>query len=109
MYCQRCGTKLNDSDQFCPHCGLPIDHEEAEQGYQRDNAPIEVNDKPARVLGILSIVFSLLSVGYLGIILGIVGVCLSQEKKSRVLNLIGISISAVMILITVVLAAGYHS
>ena len=105
MYCQRCGQKLNDTDQFCPHCGLPIDHEEAERGYQRYNAPVDVNDRPSQVLGILSIIFAFASVGYVGIILGIIGVCLALEKKNRILNLVGIFISSLMILLSVVVMA----
>jgi hypothetical protein len=105
MYCQRCGQKLNDNDQFCPHCGLPIDHEEAERGYQRYNAPVEVNDTPAKVLGILSLVFAIPSMGYLGIILGIIGACLALEKKNRFLNLLGIFLSSLMILLSVVFMA----
>lgn len=29
MYCQYCGSKLNDSDKFCTNCGAPVTRQEA--------------------------------------------------------------------------------
>ena len=29
MFCQNCGSELNNTDKFCPNCGAPVEVREA--------------------------------------------------------------------------------
>ena len=37
MYCEKCGTKLEDNARFCPNCGSPVGSENIPKGNEEDN------------------------------------------------------------------------
>lgn len=47
MYCLRCGTKIDDNTEYCPHCGANIKEEQARYNYQpREEITPTINLQP---------------------------------------------------------------
>ncbi len=122
MYCKNCGQQIDDNAYVCIHCGVRTDMPQkpkAEEkkrfcshcGEQIDpDAYICVhcgvrtgvngfnqrkNSSTATLCAILSIIVSVLSVTFLGAVLGIVGMSIAIDKsdnKAIKLNLVAISI-----------------
>ena len=132
-YCVECGYKLEDDAKFCPSCGKkqPFldeiksidDNKDNQSEYNEvvglnDGSDITTslmnnkennNGKASLVLGILSIVFSLLLISSpIGLILGIIGLLVSKNGKYKSLNAIGIIIFLVIaIILLIVNILGY--
>lgn len=99
-YCSKCGTALEDDMTACPNCG-------AEQGEVRTKycskcgAAVDIDavvcpkcgcklaEKESSAWGILSLIFGLLG-GWLGLVLGIMGLKRCQKKSTRVMCILGI-------------------
>ncbi len=71
MFCNQCGTQVNDGQAFCPNCGAPIGAQQeqntapmnsmpASAPYQQPMAPMggssNTNNTIALILGIVSII-----------------------------------------------------
>lgn len=110
MFCHHCGRQIDDNDRFCPYCGCKNDTDslpETEKGIRPYDAPEVVNDRGAHLLGVLSIIFGILSLGTVGLVLGIVGLATAKKVDNRVLNIVGIIISAFMLLIAALTYSRY--
>ena len=109
MFCEKCGTKLNDGAAFCHVCGTPTHAEPSEQKSTYQSSPygeLESTLSTAKTLGILAIVGACtITLG--GLICGIVGFLKvkdlqvppqyeAQKESARKLNLIGIIIAAAL-------------
>lgn len=82
-YCSKCGKELHDEAIVCPHCGCGAEN---------------VNKKESKALGILSIIFGALG-GWLGLILGIIGLCVCKEQSNKRNCIIGMCLFGAWILI----------
>ena len=75
MFCNQCGTQVNDGQAFCPNCGAPIGAQQeqntapmnsmpASAPYQQPMAPMggssNTNNTIALILGIVSIILGVL-------------------------------------------------
>ena len=101
MYCNNCGSKIKEGDKYCPNCGNEIEVDSIftnyEEGYTLDSEksssstqtpPVDQenkksDDKQARVLSILAIIFGAFG-GWLGLVFGIIG--LIKNKEGDLLN-----------------------
>jgi hypothetical protein len=110
MFCHHCGRPIDDNDRFCPYCGYRNDNDslpETEKGIKPYDAPEVINDRGPHLLGVLSIVFAFLSLGTLGLILGIVGLSTSKKVDNRILNIVGIILSAFMLILAALTYSRY--
>ena len=110
MFCHHCGRQIDDNDRFCPYCGQKNDVDslpETEKGIRPYDAPEIIDDRAAHVLGILSIIFGVLSLGTAGLILGIIGIAVAKKVDNRVLNIVGIIISAFMLILAALTYSRY--
>lgn len=101
MYCISCGKELNDEETFCPTCGEKVgepvisafDFSKSNFQRNRENG-LKSNAKTASkyfmatlISGILSVIFSALNylglpfVHMVGIVLGIIAICLANNDK----------------------------
>ena len=103
MFCNQCGTQVNDGQAFCPNCGAPIGAQQeqntapmnsmpASAPYQQPMAPMggssNTNNTIALILGIVSIILGVLG-GVLfgvfgaafGLVAGVVALVLSIGEK----------------------------
>lgn len=89
MYCVKCGTKMDDGNNFCPKCGEEVKKDETaaqQQQSQLETAPSNKNKKKTRI-----IVVSVAVVIILAAII-IVCVCLQKDKdKTEPVNQMGIT------------------
>ena len=84
MFCNQCGTQVNDGQAFCPNCGAPIGAQQeqntapmnsmpASAPYQQPMAPMggssNTNNTIALILGIVSIILGVLG----GVLFGLFG------------------------------------
>ncbi len=84
MFCNQCGTQVNDGQAFCPNCGAPIGAQQeqntapmnsmpASAPYQQPMAPMggssNTNNTIALILGIVSIILGVLG----GVLFGVFG------------------------------------
>ena len=99
-YCTKCGSQMNDGDLYCPKCGAKVDSNPFDSTFgpfYQNPTPTGKSDPsnpPAgisKVLGILSIVFSILG-GILGLIFGIICIVTDKEGKDKKYGYIGIGI-----------------
>ena len=97
-FCEKCGKELKEGDVFCPKCGTSVLFEEKKK--KGDNEGLGT---ASTVLGILSIVFSLLinifviPLALVGLILGIVNKAQNGRKVSGiVLNGIAMILSVIV-------------
>ncbi|HIU74907.1 MAG TPA: DUF4190 domain-containing protein [Candidatus Pelethocola excrementipullorum] len=110
--CPQCGKEIDANEQACPYCGLPLNQSSQGNPYQQ---PYHMqNQQPqgssglsiaSMVLGILSIVFSCLGLGWIlgviGLILGIVAIF--NKNQGRGMAIAGITTSAISILLIILL------
>jgi hypothetical protein len=109
MFCPKCGKEVDDGVKYCPYCGALVHPDEKEhikpevvngagagaEGEKVKPASAPTNEtyvqhSPAWTLGLLSIVFSALSLGEVGIILGIIGLCKAKTSTERTMSIVGI-------------------
>jgi hypothetical protein len=110
MFCHHCGRHIDDNDRFCPYCGYKNDSDslpETEKGIKPYDAPEVVNDRGPHILGILSLVLGVFSLGVLGLILGIIGLSTARKVDNRILNIVGIIISAFMLILAALTYSRY--
>ena len=110
MFCHNCGRQIDDNDRFCPYCGSKNDTDslpETEKGIRPYDAPEVIDDRGAHILGILSIIFGVLSLGTFGLILGIIGLAVAKKVDNRVLNIVGIIISAFILILAALTYSRY--
>lgn len=114
MYCVKCGNKLEDQDLFCNKCGTRTDVQEETivivKEEVKEKMPIKL--KKALTLGIISMVFGILSVAgifeFFGIVYGIIAIVLSTYSKKaeenvyssvgKVCGIVGICVSCYLLL-----------
>ncbi|MDO5330831.1 MAG: zinc-ribbon domain-containing protein [Bacillota bacterium] len=86
-YCPKCGKEYEEGTVFCPSCGNKVG------GYSNDqftaSSDYPTSTSAPKVLGILSIVFGALG-GWIGLVLGIIGLCIDRERRYRTYNIVGI-------------------
>jgi len=87
-YCEKCGSELMDEAVICPNCGCPT----------------KENKKEGKALGVCAIVFGVLG-GWLGLVLGIIGLSIYKERPNRTNSLIGLIFSCIWSVIWIVLKA----
>lgn len=112
MFCHHCGRQIDDNDRFCPYCGAKNESDslpETERGIKPYDAPEVIDDRGAHILGILSIVFGVLSLGTLGLILGIIGVTIAKKVDNRILNIVGIIVSIFMLILAALTYSRYQT
>lgn len=108
MFCNQCGTQVNDGQAFCPNCGAPMGAEQTNTAPQMNSMPNSMpyqqpamggmpggntNNTIALILGIVSIVLGVLG-GILfgifgamfGLIAGVVGLVLSIGVRKATNN-----------------------
>ena len=115
MFCPKCGKEVDDTAKYCPYCGALLHLEEKEHikpevvtaaGSSEAGAEVKpdvspsgesnVQHTPAWTLGLLSIVFGAVSVGEVGLILGIIGLCKAKTSTEKTMNIVGIVISVAL-------------
>ena len=109
-YCTECGNQVVDNAVVCPKCGcITVYGKERNRVIiaQRNQAIIaqkNENNKtgPGLALGILSLVFGALG-GWLGLLFGILCICLDKTKKYRVLGVLGIILFILWIVILILI------
>lgn len=105
MICPNCGRPIADDVQYCPYCGTHL---------KSDLLPVNEpplakdEDKAGHVLGVLSIVFGVFTLGYVGLVLGIIGVNISKKGENRALAIAGIVISGIFLILSAITMAAYH-
>jgi len=112
-YCEKCGAQLDDSATFCSFCGnfvsKNVQEANPQVNYEQSNVQqpqangtkymVETNE--GKALGICSIVFAFIS-PFVGVILGIIGLCTYKTNASKRLARIGLILSIVMAVLNVV-------
>jgi hypothetical protein len=112
MFCPKCGKEIDDSSKFCPYCGTEVRGEEKEHvkpevvgaagestsssssaSSSANGSTPNATHSAAWTLGLLSIIFSALSIGEVGLILGIIGLCKAHNSTERAMNVVGIVLS----------------
>ena len=79
MYCEKCGSQINENTRFCPNCGALIKGEEQNVTAASTYEGPMGNPTPVLVWGIIGLSFALTWVlSFLGIIFSCVGL-----KKAR--------------------------
>lgn len=74
MYCEKCGSQINDNSRFCPNCGATISGEEQNVTAASTYEGPMGNPTPVLVWGIIGLAFSCSFVlSFLGIIFSIIG------------------------------------
>ena len=94
MYCQNCGSQVNENSRFCPNCGQLVQGERQEVSVASTYEGPMGNPTPVLVWGILGLAFSCTFVAsFLGIIFSIVGLnkaknyfnfCGEGSKQARI-------------------------
>lgn len=83
MFCKNCGKNLNNGDKFCTGCGQSIDgNSNPQQVVEKDSqSDMSTEDiKTARLLTILSIVFTYCSSAIAAFLIGVFGAIPGLEK-----------------------------
>lgn len=108
MYCNKCGTRLNMGDKFCPGCGSVVEN----QGYNgtvTNNNPTvskDGNKTASIVLGILGLGGSLLVIfSPVALILSIIGLVLAIKANKNTDNIAGIVLNAIGLFFSVIIVA----
>ncbi|MBD5536920.1 MAG: zinc-ribbon domain-containing protein [Lachnospiraceae bacterium] len=131
MFCNQCGTQVNDGQAFCPNCGAPMGAEQTNAAPQMNSMPNSMpyqqpamggmpggntNNTIALILGIVSIVLGVFG-GILfgmfgamfGLIAGVVGLVLSIGVRKATNNAQGTPAficALVGLIFSVIFAAG---
>lgn len=92
-YCEKCGAEIRDDAVVCPNCGCQA------RGLEKQESS---------VIGILAIVFGALG-GWIGLVLGIVGLKTYKNETYRKYCKIGIILFCVWVVIDIILLAVYGS
>lgn len=105
MYCNNCGTQIQDGTAFCAQCGAPIINEEHPNIVQNYQTYVIAKEKPqGYVISILAVIFGALCyLSIVGLVLGIIGLCENKSNDSGVKTrcIIGIVLCCVWILILI--------
>ena len=85
MYCEKCGYKNNEDDQFCSGCGASL--KEKEQALNIDDKKSDGPATASLVLGIISLVIPCIGfiTAIVGLILGIISKSKSGIKKAGII------------------------
>ncbi len=120
MFCPKCGKEIMDEAVICPKCGCAVQIDCANDSGSEMKSAGKGFCISGLVLGIVSLVFSWiwyisLSASIVGLVLSVVG-----RKKAKlasaptgigtagmVLSIIGLSITGLVVLFTVVLAGAF--
>ncbi len=73
MFCRNCGTKINDSDLFCSHCGARAEEISHNGGVPQDSNPTANQNTSQAIMenkGGLGVLFALF-LGLIGLIIGV--------------------------------------
>lgn len=89
-YCKHCGQEVNDDSVVCHHCGRQIEE-------------LQIKEKESSGLGVASIVFGALG-GWIGLILGIIGLFTYKTEQNRKNSKIGIFLFAGWVVLAVTIA-----
>lgn len=82
MYCNKCGTLLNENTRICPQCGAPVVGQERNLTTTSTYQGPLGNPVPVLVWGIIGLSFALtFYLSFLGVIFSFVG--LSKSNKYR--------------------------
>lgn len=111
-YCEKCGAQLDDSATFCSFCGnfVSKDVQNANPQVNPEQERIQqpqssggqyVVEKEGKALGVCSIVFAFIS-SFVGVILGIIGLCTYKTNDSKRLARIGLILSIVMVVLEII-------
>jgi len=101
-YCPKCGAQCEDDAAFCSVCGEKL----VKESTNNENNSV---DNPAKVLGILALVFGLIGLNIVGIICGAVGLTKNPDDTSKSLCIIGLVLSIIHMAVQLVvwLLAGF--
>lgn len=66
-YCQKCGCEIHDDAVVCINCGCQVG---------------EIKKSEGKAMGICAIIFGALG-GWLGLLFGIIGLCIYKEPVNR--------------------------
>lgn len=109
MYCKSCGTQIQEGTAFFAQCGTPIIDEEHPNIVQNYQANVIVKEKPqGYVISILALVFgALYYFSFVGLVLGIIGLCENKSNDSgvKIRCIIGIAMCCVWVLILILAIA----
>lgn len=89
MYCQHCGSQINDNAVVCPNCGCQVK--------ELIMQPVE---RP--VIGYLALIFGILG-GWIGLLMGVIGLATYKEPKNRKNCKIGIGLFVAWIVVYVII------
>ncbi len=95
MYCQSCGTKINEGENYCYNCGKPVNEVKV------INEPSTTNKNEGTrtasiVLGILSLVGTFIAIfAPIALILSIIGLVLAIKANKVYKNPAGIILNAI--------------
>lgn len=132
MFCNQCGTQVNDGQAFCPNCGAPMGAGQTNAAPQMNSMPNSMpyqqqapmggmpggntNNTIAIILGIVSIVLAVLGgilfgaiAALLGLVAGVVGLVLSINARKATNNAQGTPAficSLIGLIFSVIFAAG---
>lgn len=126
MYCNKCGTKLEESQKFCTECGMRVEEKKEENrnsngtattntktnGIKPTAASVNTERKRVNAFSITALILGILSIGtcflwclsiplgIMGIIFGLIGSKTSGKMRFDyrvLLNIIGILLSIIII------------
>lgn len=124
MFCSKCGNEMPDNAKVCPHCGAPVEVEE-EKAMASDvpvEAKADVEQKPAKVWTVFSIIGKILGIvcfatafipylNYMSLLFAVPGIvfsCLGRKAKTEAADKnfrlgLGFSIAAIVVAIVVLI------
>ncbi|HPG91809.1 MAG TPA: hypothetical protein PK675_00180 [Clostridia bacterium] len=85
-YCEKCGSEMYDDAVICTNCGCST----------------KKIAKEGKALGVCAIVFGALG-GWLGLILGIIGLSIYKERPNKVNSAIGLGLFCLWAVIWIVI------
>lgn len=92
-YCEKCGAQIRDESVVCPYCGCTVRGAEEEED---------------STIATLAIVFGALG-GWLGLVLGLVGLSKYKSEKYRKQCKIGIILFVVWVVLGVIIAIVFYA